>query len=51
MVVAVEKNLTRTQRKLAPAKKARVIKLLYLHFRDKTVVDDHHVGDMVQLVA
>ena len=51
VVVAVEKHLTRSQRKLAPAKKARLIKVLYLHFRDKAAVDEKHVGEMIQLTA
>ena len=51
VVIAVEKHLTRSQRKLAPAKKARLIKVLYLHFRDKAAVDDKHVGEMIQLAA
>ncbi len=51
VVIAVEKNLLKTHRKLAPAKKARLIKVLYLHFRGKDRVDDTHVNEMVQLAA
>lgn len=51
VVIAVEKYLHKSQRKLSPTKKARLIKMLYVHFRDKENVDEQHVIDMVQLAA
>ena len=51
VIIAVEKYLTKTQRKLAPAKKARLIKVLFLHFRGKDGIDEKHVSEMIQLAA
>ena len=51
VVIAVEKHLARSRRRLVPAKKARLIKMLYLHYRDRSGIDDDHVGEMIQLAA
>ena len=44
-------HLQRTHKKLAPAKKARVIKVLNLQFRDKAKVDPAQMADVLSLTA
>jgi transcriptional regulator with XRE-family HTH domain len=50
VIIGVETHLQRTQKKLSPAKKARLIKVLYLQFRDKKV-DAHQLADTVSLTG
>lgn len=51
VVVAVETHLQRVQKTLSPAKKARLIKLLYLHFQDKPKVDRTELATMLSRAA
>lgn len=51
VIVAVETRLKATRRTLPPPKKARLVKLMYLYFRDKPRVDPAHVAEMLALVA
>lgn len=51
IVIAVETHLQRTHKKLVPAKKARLIKVLYLHFRDKSKIDAAQLADMLSIAA
>ena len=51
VVIAVETHLQRTHRTLTPAKKARLIKLLYLHFQDKPKVDRTELATMLSKAA
>lgn len=50
VIIGVETHLQRTHKKLSPAKKARLIKVLYLQFRDKKV-DPDQLADTVSLTA
>ena len=51
IVVAVESRLQRARKQLPPAKKGRVIRLLYQHFRDKPQFDPASVNDYLILAA
>lgn len=51
VIIGVETHLQRTHKKLTPAKKARLIKVLYLQFRDKAKVDAAQLADTVSLTA
>lgn len=51
VIVAVETRLKATRRTLPPSKKARLVKLVYLYFRDKPQVDPVHVAEMLALAA
>ena len=51
VVVAVETHLQRTSKTLTPVKKARLIKLLYLHFQDRPKVDRTELATMLSKAA
>ncbi|MBS7457927.1 hypothetical protein [Coralloluteibacterium stylophorae] len=51
VVVQLETRLQRARRSLPPAKKARLIKLMFLYFRDKPEIDSEHVSEMLALTA
>ena len=51
VVIAVETRLKKGRRTIAPEKKARLIKLMFLYFRDKPEVDEAHVAEMLALTA
>ncbi|WFC42301.1 helix-turn-helix transcriptional regulator [Pseudoxanthomonas sp. SE1] len=51
VIIGVESHLQRTHKKLAPAKKARLIKVLYLQFRDRAKVDPAQMADVLSLTA
>lgn len=51
VVIAVETHLQQRRKVLAPAKKARLIKVLYLHFRDRPKMVPAELTDMLSLVA
>ncbi len=51
VVIAVENHLKRTRKQLTPAKKARLVKVLYLQFRDKDKVDQAQMADVLSLTA
>lgn len=51
IVIAVEGHLQRRRKTLTPAKKARLIRVLYLHFRDQPRIDPAHLADMLSLAA
>jgi transcriptional regulator with XRE-family HTH domain len=51
VIIGVETHLQRTHKKLAPAKKARLIKVLYLQFRDQPKIDAAQLADTLSLVA
>lgn len=51
VIIGVETHLQRTRKKLSPAKKARLIKVLYLQFRDKAKVDAAQLADTVSLTG
>lgn len=51
VVIALEIRLKRTRRALPPEKKARLIKLMFLYFRDKPRVDPEHLSEMLALTA
>lgn len=51
VVVQLETRLQRARRSLPPAKKARLIKLMFLYFRDKPEIDSDHVSEMLALTA
>ena len=51
IIITVETHLQRTRKTLAPPKKARLIKVLYVHFLDKTKIDTKHLAEMLALTA
>lgn len=51
VVVAVETHLQRVHKTMTPAKKARLIKLLYLHFQDKPKIDRTELATMLSRAA
>lgn len=51
VIVALETRLKKAQRTLPPVKKARLIKLMFLYFRDKPQVDPEHLSEMLALTA
>jgi transcriptional regulator with XRE-family HTH domain len=51
IIIGVETHLQRTHKKLAAAKKARMIRVLYLHFSDKTRFDSTQLTEMLSLTA
>lgn len=51
VIIGVETHLQRSRKTLAPAKKARLIKVLYLQFRDKAKVDPAQMADVLSLTA
>lgn len=51
VVIALETRLKKARRPMAPAKKARLIKLMFLHFRDKPRIDPEHLSEMLALTA
>lgn len=51
VVIAVEAHLQRTRKTLGPAKKARLIKVLYLQFRDRPKLDPAQLADTISLTA
>ncbi|MGH8758767.1 MAG: helix-turn-helix domain-containing protein [Burkholderiales bacterium] len=51
VVIALEGRLKKARRSIGPEKKARLIKLMFLYFRDKPGVDEAHVLDMLALTA
>lgn len=51
VVIALETRLRKTRRALSAEKKARLIKLMFLYFRDKPRVDPEHLSEMLALTA
>lgn len=51
VVVAVETHLQRVHKTMAPAKKARLIKLLYVHFQEKPKIDRTELATMLSRAA
>ncbi len=51
IIVALETKLKKSRRALSPAKKARLVKLMFLYFRDKPKVDSAHVTEILALTA
>lgn len=51
VVLAVEQWLQRRRKTLPPAKKARLMRLLYEHFLAKGEVEPDHVNEMLLLAA
>ncbi len=47
---AVDEYLQSIQGELPPEKKARLVKLLYMHFRDKQTVDKKRVTEFAELL-
>ena len=47
---AVDEYLQSIQGELPPEKKARLVKLLYMHFRDKQTVDNKRVTEFAELL-
>jgi transcriptional regulator with XRE-family HTH domain len=51
VVRAVETHLQRRRKSLAPEKKARLIKVLYMQFREQSKVNDSQLADVISLIA